>query len=800
MSVFKSMFKSNSGNDKDETNSKSNENNDRISPNNSMHSSSTSVKSDRIASSITEMSFRGKSSLARLLGIRWVCNVDQNTFFRDKIVTFGTFGYASKKAVSGVTVVNENQLGTRWRPRIMVISTCSVVLFGINKYNNANNKPLDTDDEISKLMAKTGELKISIAFEDIHYITKSEEVKNCIYIRSSQVNGDAQTTVVRATDESQCETLLKVLEDARIAFQAALKALKGGQFEKNRQMFSILQFTIKDNELEASGTTDEKVVRNLSIFRKTIPIGPVKRNETIQIYLSHPHQCGIHRVILNQMNLDELATKAKTWIPGDPMILGGDDAVESVATKSEAQSSTSPQNAAKAMEFSDDDDSDTDYDDIQYPKQSMSLRVLVTYEDREMYIVSGNQNQESNDDVPSTVGKLAGSFFGNKTILVSLNAMILVHVVLILMIMLMPMDFIGRREAVTILLIPLISGFVYSITKERGQRDEFSSDSGPQKTMERYYFIKLYDARLGLVDELKDSASQDETSEISVENSKQVNSEGKIGHLRGIEGVLAALDVSKLDGNMSEDDVPYNWFEAVNEDRTEALRRWIDSLEWRRRTDVENILTKPQPHFFKIKNCWPQYFLGIEKEGNLVTLEKFRGLDKICRGMKKKGVTPDDFASHCVFLNEYWIKNKLAPYGKLIKILDVSGLAFGLSIRVVIDYFSRMNADMQQYPEILNKCYIVNVKEAGSAFRFIFRLLPRFLEERTFEKIIEVKDVNSSDNPLLKIMSRDQLPVELGGTFTGELKTLKLEEKAANYAREINRKCGILQTEEDWKT
>lgn len=151
-----------------------------------------------------------------------------------------------------------------------------------------------------------------------------------------------------------------------------------------------------------------------------------------------------------------------------------------------------------------------------------------------------------------------------------------------------------------------------------------------------------------------------------------------------------------------------------------------------------------------------------------------------------------------MFLNEYWIKKKVASHGKLIKILDVSGLAFGLSLSIVIRYFSRMNQDMQQYPEILNRCYIVNVKEAGSAFRFIFRLLPRFLEQRTFEKIIEVKDVNSPDNPLFKIMDRDQLPVELGGTFSGKLRELDLEEQAADYARELNRKCGV-SWKNDWK-
>lgn len=85
-------------------------------------SSQASVnQSDRSNVSITEMSVRGKSSLARLLGIRWVCRVDQNTFFRDKLGAFGSFGYASKKAVSAATVTNENQLGKKHQDALLCL-------------------------------------------------------------------------------------------------------------------------------------------------------------------------------------------------------------------------------------------------------------------------------------------------------------------------------------------------------------------------------------------------------------------------------------------------------------------------------------------------------------------------------------------------------------------------------------------------------------------------------------------------------------------------------------------------------
>jgi len=756
-------------------------------------SSQASVnQSDRSNVSITEMSVRGKSSLARLLGIRWVCRVDQNTFFRDKLGAFGSFGYASKKAVSAATVTNENQLGTRWRPRIMVISTCSIVLFK-NKKNDADRPAVDSafasDDDLSKLIAKTGDVKISIPFEDIHYITKNEGVKDCIHIRTSQVNGDIQNLAVRVSSESECDMLMGVLEDARAAFQTALRTLNGGHFERSKQLFTVLQVTKKDVEEEST----ESIVQGVSIFRKTIFVGKVESNEAINVYLSHPLQRGLHRVVINHSCLEELASKnEKSWVAGDLMVLNGDDAVASVVTRAEHVNPASPESNGNGMGDSDNGSSDTEFEDIQYSSESMSLRVLVTFEDHELYPIakdSMNENETLKTDQSNQSG-----------VHVPINAVVVFFLCMLGAGLALP-QYLDAEKIVAVAAIGVSTCFLYYVYSVRsGSKQSESildSTESNKNSTQRLYSIKLYDAQLGLVDQLKAEEVEEEDGQISLSEDNESN-EGKLGHLRGIDGVIAALDVSRLEGQMTEDDLPYNWLIAVNDDRKEALRRWIDSLEWRKTADVETILTKPQPHFFTIKTLWPQYFVGVEKEGNLVTIEKFKGLDTICKGMKKQGVSPDDFASHCVFLNEYWIKKKVASHGKLIKILDVSGLAFGLSLSIVIRYFSRMNQDMQQYPEILNRCYIVNVKEAGSAFRFIFRLLPRFLEQRTFEKIIEVKDVNSPDNPLFKIMDRDQLPVELGGTFSGKLRELDLEEQAADYARELNRKCGV-SWKNDWK-
>lgn len=301
----------------------------------------------------------------------------------------------------------------------------------------------------------------------------------------------------------------------------------------------------------------------------------------------------------------------------------------------------------------------------------------------------------------------------------------------------------------------------------------------------------------GLETDVKNSGSDEGNKAVQTDDKPKLVS-NRIEDIRDIDGVLLAFDSSYLSKPKSMDDLPYNWVLGTNYDREEALRRWIESLEWRRDNHVDHILEKgPFPtcssveemkrKFFLMKSLWPQHFLGVDDEGNLVTLERFHGLDNICKEFRRNGITPNEFAFYCVFLNEYWIHHRMCKTGQLVKIMDVSGLSIGFNIPLIVKYFGRMNGCMQKYPEIVLKSYFVNVEKAGTPFKILFKLLPRFLDARTFAKIQQVKlDTQEGNQMIRATVDPKLLPKDLGGEFIGDvIDDYPLEHQIAEYVRNL---------------
>lgn len=291
-----------------------------------------------------------------------------------------------------------------------------------------------------------------------------------------------------------------------------------------------------------------------------------------------------------------------------------------------------------------------------------------------------------------------------------------------------------------------------------------------------------------------------ETSQTTIEDEQEIEQEQDIDdksknieELRGNDGVIEALDIKyldKLDKFENDKDIkmPFNWIEGCNYNRKEAFKRWKESLEWRKNFEISKINNKISKNkFYTLKSIWNQSFLSLSKPSNdhdtyLVTLERFTGLDKICKNMKASGITPAEFTEYCIFQNEWWIHQKLCKGGKLIKIVDVGGLSIGFSLSLILKYFGAMNKAIQQYPEIMHTMYFINVEKAGTAFRIIFKLLPRFVDPRTMAKLNSLKITNKKDMEFLNsIIDMDKLPKELGGTYEGDVYDLPFEKQLREY-------------------
>ena len=76
--------------------------------------------------------------------------------------------------------------------------------------------------------------------------------------------------------------------------------------------------------------------------------------------------------------------------------------------------------------------------------------------------------------------------------------------------------------------------------------------------------------------------------------------------------------------------VPGRFLRGCQGDRTEALRRWRETLAWRRDQQVDTILTEAQPHFFAIKQSYPHFLHGrssAAKGNHVVYYEQLGRID-----------------------------------------------------------------------------------------------------------------------------------------------------------------------------
>jgi hypothetical protein len=65
--------------------------------------------------------------------------VEENTYFRDKVLHYGSLGLLGKRGYSDARNGNGETRGTIWRPRVLVVTTTSVAMFGVKSGSSASN-------------------------------------------------------------------------------------------------------------------------------------------------------------------------------------------------------------------------------------------------------------------------------------------------------------------------------------------------------------------------------------------------------------------------------------------------------------------------------------------------------------------------------------------------------------------------------------------------------------------------------------------------------------------------------------
>jgi len=764
-----------------------------------------SLRSHRVESGKEEdeISLPGHQ-LASMLGVRAVYEVDENEFFRDKLMQVTTFGLSGKRGISQGPNYNlaETQVGSQWKTRILMITMSSIVLFSYNKKSLAGSKAAGTsssasqtsgegdelkdmngsgrtfaqDDEYAQLINHAEELKTTISMEDVNFCAQFEDPKGSkdwmIQIRATTVTGHIRVVLIRVKQEEKFLHLMRTLESALKAYRTALDALRKGLVADDPEDLSAFHPSMISILDGVDGT--EVIVSRSIHWKEDLRVENVKASSMIEIYLTGLGG-KVYLASLRPFHMKIAADMTEAATSGDsedqqvPVVLA------EILPSSDMKSPLS----------------------LYFYVSGLKAKGLLTFE-----------SIEENTDGEERVLEIAVK---------ETHVVFFVCFVVITSILLPDWCF-ERKFVLTALTIPIGFLMLYirgkqgfrpilnKVSHELEQKHTTKEDSNEMLS----FTITLLNAKEGTdpmvmqtnqtEDEYRRSLKQRQSAFAAAEafggaSTRQLRAPPEENpEEKGINDLLHALSGAH-DTTLTDADCPQKWFDATDGDEKDAIRQWKESLEWRREFEVDTVLSKPQEHFFEIKNRIPHCWFGIDKEGHLVTLEKFSTVKSDVHKLKQIGITPEKFAAHAVFLNEFWIKNKLTKTGRLNKILDLQGFGVSQLTREVISYFQPMNHAMQQYPELIIKVFIIN---APTSFRFAWRIVSPFLAKKTTEKI---KFPSGNDKVLKELLGTmipaEILPLEYGGTFGGEFKDMEFEREVAAYIRQLNR-INSVPSPEDW--
>mmetsp|Transcript_61537 Transcript_61537/g.169102 ORF Transcript_61537/g.169102 Transcript_61537/m.169102 type:complete len:694 (-) Transcript_61537:218-2299(-) len=242
----------------------------------------------------------------------------------------------------------------------------------------------------------------------------------------------------------------------------------------------------------------------------------------------------------------------------------------------------------------------------------------------------------------------------------------------------------------------------------------------------------------------------------------------------GDSALLAAVDSAAEDGQEIGDvltRVPKRWLDMNNGNVALAEEWWAKTMQWRAATDVESVLSRPQPHFDVIKQGYEHFIAGVDKLGHPIYVDVIKSPNVVFRELKSKGVTVDDVIDHMIYLNEWMWRRWLDDYdgvgtkpdsrAYLLKIVDMQSIGMADTWGDTYDYFQKLSALNKHYPERMYKTFVINVP---SSFSFVWRLVAPMLDPNVREKV-KIYKANEFKAPLLELVDADQLPERFGGTM-----------------------------------
>lgn len=260
-----------------------------------------------------------------------------------------------------------------------------------------------------------------------------------------------------------------------------------------------------------------------------------------------------------------------------------------------------------------------------------------------------------------------------------------------------------------------------------------------------------------------DDESTPSLDETSVDSSHSVTTLDETSVESSSSGLTFSL-YQKGDGSETDPDgIPTRYMLMQRDHRDAALKALRSTLEWRKEHDIDHLLGKPQPKFDLCKTVFPHYFVGRDKDGHVVFVQRpaLVNLDKAYAN----GLTEEELLMHYVYVNEYlWqVVSADDPFGTMTSIIDLTGLNMGvLKRRDLIGFVKKFVSTMDaHYPQRSHKTLLVN---APKWFHLLYKLISPMLRETTKAKI-EIHSKGKRQDKALKRYLGDDACASLPPSF-----------------------------------
>lgn len=214
-----------------------------------------------------------------------------------------------------------------------------------------------------------------------------------------------------------------------------------------------------------------------------------------------------------------------------------------------------------------------------------------------------------------------------------------------------------------------------------------------------------------------------------------------------------------------DDPVPLRFQRAGKGDEEEGRRRFLATLDWRERHEINDCLYQARPHFELIKNHYPHYFHGFGLESQPVFYERPPKTD--LKALRKGGVDLKSLLKHYAMVTEFgWQYLARDDLQRSVYIIDLEGMGMYDFVGECKDFVQQASEfTSQHYPERAGVVLVINVPYW---FKMVWNVVSKWVDEVTLKKIFILRGEEILETLSTKV-AIENIPKEYGGESPYEL-------------------------------